>query len=84
MLLSKIIACMQSKYLPTGDMSAADVWVEIAMANTNDRVTISTFDTTVGAKTSTVSDVELMLEYAEINYEAARIIPSQNARGLCH
>ncbi len=50
-LLSGIVGCMQSKYLPTGDMSAGDLRVEITLANNNDGVTISTTDTTAGAKT---------------------------------
>ena len=35
-LLSRIIGCMQSKYLPTADMSAGDLRVEITLANNND------------------------------------------------
>jgi len=73
-ILFGIIGCMQSKYLPTGDMSAGDLRVEITLANNNDGITISTTDTTAGAKTWTVSDVELMLEYVELNSEAARMI----------
>ena len=73
-LLSGIIGCTQSKYLPTGDMSAGDLRVEITLAINNDGVTSSTTDTTAGAKTWTVSDAELMLEYVELNSEAARMI----------
>jgi hypothetical protein len=65
---------MQSKYLPTGDMPAGDLLVEITLANNNDGLTTSLTDTTTGAKTWTVSDVELMLEYVELNSEAARMI----------
>jgi hypothetical protein len=72
---------MQSKYLPTGDMSGGDLRVEITLANNNDGVTTSLTDTTGGAKTWTVSDVELMLEYVELNSEAARMISAQNAGG---
>jgi hypothetical protein len=72
---------MQSKYLPTGDMSAGDLRVEITLANNNDGVTIPSTGQTAGAKTWQVSDVELMLEYVELNSEVARMISSQNAGG---
>jgi hypothetical protein len=39
-ILSSIIGCLQSKYLPTGDMSAGDLRVEITLAANNDGVTI--------------------------------------------
>jgi hypothetical protein len=80
-LLSGIIGCMQSKYLPTGDMSAGDLRVEITLANNNDGVTTNLTNTTAGTKTWTVSDVELMLEYVELNSEAARMISAQNSGG---
>jgi hypothetical protein len=80
-LLYGIIGCMQSKYLPTGDMSAGDLRVEITLANTNDGVTTSLTDTTTRAKTWIVEDVKLMLEYVELNSEAARMISAQNAGG---
>jgi hypothetical protein len=50
-LLSGIIGCMQSKYLPTAGMSAGDLRVEITLANNNDGITTSLTDTTNGAKT---------------------------------
>jgi hypothetical protein len=78
-ILSGIIGCMQSKYLPTGDMSAGDLRVEITLANNNDGFTTSTTDSTAGAKKRIVKDVELMLEYVELNSEAARRISAQNA-----
>ena len=34
-LLSGILGCMQSKYLPTGDMSAGNLRVEITLASNN-------------------------------------------------
>jgi hypothetical protein len=80
-ILSGIIGCMQSKYLPTGDRSAGDLRVEITLANNNDGVTIPSTGQTAGAKTWQVSDVELMLEYVELNSEVARMISSQNAGG---
>ncbi len=45
-LLSGIIGCMQSKYVPTGDMSTGDLRVEITLANTNDGVTTSLTNST--------------------------------------
>ena len=71
-LLSGIIGCMQSRYLPTGDMSAGDLRVEIPLANNNDGVTTSLTDTIAGSKTWTISDVELMLEYVELKDQMSR------------
>jgi hypothetical protein len=62
-------------------MSAGDLRVEITLANNNDGVTTSLLDTTAGSKTWTISDVELMLEYVELNSEAARMISALNAGG---
>ena len=53
---------MQSKHSLTGDMSTVDLRVKITLANNNDGLTTSLTNTTAGAKTWTVSDVELMLE----------------------
>ncbi len=50
-LLSGIVGCMQSKYLPTGDMSAGDLRVEITLANNADGVATSLNDTTTAPKT---------------------------------
>jgi hypothetical protein len=76
-ILSGIIGCMQSKYLPTGDMSAGDLRVEITLANNNDGITTSLTDSTAGAWK--MSDAELMLEYVELNSSSAQMISSQNA-----
>jgi hypothetical protein len=78
-LLSGIIGCMQSKYLPTGDMSAGDLRVEITLANNNSGIVVSQEVTTAGTMSWKVSEVELMLEYVELNSSAAQIISSQNA-----
>ena len=40
-LLSVIIGSMQNKYLPTGDMSAGDLRVEITLANNNSGIVVS-------------------------------------------
>jgi hypothetical protein len=62
---------MQRKYLPTGNMSAGDLRVEITLANNNDGIMTSLENPTVGANTWTVSDVELMMEYVGLNSSAA-------------
>ncbi len=80
-ILSGIIGCMQSKYLPTGDMTAGDLRVELTLAANNDGVSIPATGQTTGAKTWEVSDVELVLEYVELNSEAARMISQQNSGG---
>ena len=51
-------------------MSAGDLRVEITLANNNDGFTTSLTNTTTGANTWIVEDVELMLEYVELNSEA--------------
>jgi hypothetical protein len=80
-LLSGIIGCMQSKYLPTGDMSAGDLRVEITLTNNNNGIVVSQEASTAGTKSWKVSEVELMLEYVELNSSAAQMISSQNAGG---
>jgi hypothetical protein len=80
-ILSGIIGCLQTKYLPTSDMSAGDLRVELTLAANNDGVSIPATGQTTGAKTWEVSDVELMLEYVELNSEAARMISQQNSGG---
>jgi len=78
-LLSGIIGAMQNKYLPTGDMSGGDLRLEITLANMADGVI--TGGTSTGVRRWEVKDVELMLEYVELNSEAARMISQQNAAG---
>jgi len=48
---------------------------------TTELLTIPAAGQTAGAKTWQVSDVELMLEYVELNREAARMISQQNSGG---
>jgi len=78
-IMSGIIGILQSKFLPTGDMVGGDLRLELTLANANDAV--------VGAAPTgdvhkwTVSDVELMLEYVELNSDAARMISAQNGGG---
>lgn len=78
-LLSGIVGAMQNKYLPTGDMSGGDLRLEITLANMADGVI--TGGTSAGVRSWIVKDVELMLEYVELNSEAARMISQQNAGG---
>lgn len=85
-LLSGIAGVLQSKFLPTGDMVAGDLRLELTLANANVPVLKATVATGQPANTATegkwkVSDVELMLEYVELNSEAARMISAQNAGG---
>ena len=61
LFISEITSCMLNTYLPTGDMSADDLRVEIPLAKNNDGVTTSLTDTTAIAKTWTTRDVELVL-----------------------
>ena len=74
-ILSGIIGTLQSKYLPVGDMSAGDIRVELTLANAADGVVAA------AARKWSVSDVNLQLEYVELNSEAARMISQQNAGG---
>ena len=78
-LLSGIVGCMQNKYLPTGDMSGGDLRLELTLANLNDAAIIEGNST--GPKSWRIDNVELMLEYVELNSEAAKIISAQNAGG---
>ena len=72
--LPGIIGCIQSKYIPTDDMSAGYLRLEITLANNNDWVTIIMTYTTAASRKWTVSDVKLMLKYAEYNPETSRMI----------
>ena len=74
-LMSGIVGTLQPKMLPTGDMVAGDLRLELTLANNNDGVSA------VAARTWQVKDVELMLEYTELSSDAARMISSQNSGG---
>ena len=71
--LSGIIWVLQSKYLPTGDMIAGDLRLELTLAKAN-----------TGVKAAgtvlkyMVSEVELMLEYTDLASDAApwRVSPT--------
>ena len=62
-------------------MSAGDLRVELTIAANKDGVSIPATGQTTGAKPWEVSDVKLMLEYVELNSEAARMISQQNSGG---
>jgi hypothetical protein len=74
-LLSAIVGVLQNKYLPTGDMSACDLRLELTLANASDGV--------IGdaARTWTVDNVEMMLEYTDIASDAARMVSQSNFGG---
>jgi hypothetical protein len=75
-LLSGIVGVLQSKYLPTGDMTAGDLRLELTLAEAVTAV--------VGAGAVpkyTVSEVELMLEYTDLASDAARMVSQSNAGG---
>jgi hypothetical protein len=66
---------LQNKYLPTGDMSAGDLRLELTLANASDGV--------IGdaARTWTVDNVEMMLEYTDLASDAARMVSQSNSGG---
>jgi hypothetical protein len=75
-LLSGIVGVLQNKYLPTGDMIAGDLRLELTLAEANTGVLA------VGAVPKyTVSDVELMLEYTDLASDAARMVSQSNSGG---
>ena len=74
-ILSGIIGPLQSKYLPTGAMLGGDLRLELVLANANTAVVQG-----AGAVNWTVSDVELQLEYVEVNSEVDRMIQQANPR----
>ncbi len=67
---------LQSKYIPTGDMMAGDLRLELTLAPSDYGV--------VGAGASSdyeVSNVELMLEYTDLASDAARMVSQSNSGG---
>ena len=72
-LLSGIVGVLQNKYMPTGDMSAGDLRLELTLANASDGV--------IGdaARTWTVDNVEMMLEYTNLASDAARMVSQSNS-----
>ena len=76
-ILSGIIGVGQEKYLPTGDAMTGDLRLELTLSNTNDGVVGEVSK----ALSWQVSEVELMLEFTQLNAEAARMIQMQNSSG---
>jgi hypothetical protein len=75
-LLSGIVGVLQSKYLPTGDMIAGDLRLELTLAESKTGV--------VGAGAEPkykVEEVELMLEYTNLASDAARMVSQSNSGG---
>jgi hypothetical protein len=75
-LLSGIVGVLQSKYIPTGDMIAGDLRLELTLAEAKTGVVAA------GAVPKyTVSEVELMLEYTDLASDAARMVSQSNSGG---
>lgn len=76
-LLSGVVGVLMDKYLPTGDMTGGDIRLEITLASAADGMVA----TDAAAVNWQVTDVNLQLQYVELNSEAARMISAQNAGG---
>ena len=75
-LLSGIVGVLQSKYLPTGDMTAGDLRLKLMLANAADGVV------GVGvAPKYTVSYVEVMLAVTYLAFDASRMVSQSNSGG---
>jgi len=68
-LLSGIVGVLQSKYLPTGDMTAGDLRLELTLAPSAYGVVGAAI-----ASNYTVYEVEMMLEYTNLASDAARMV----------
>jgi hypothetical protein len=81
-ILSGIVGVSQEKYLPTGSM-VGDLRLELTLANQKDGVVHlpATAGAAVVLSPWYVSGIELMLEYTQLNSEAARMIEMQNSSG---
>ena len=78
-LLSGIVGLLHSKYLPTGDMTAGGLRLELTLANATYGVVA------VGAIPNyTLEDVEMMLEYTDLAFDAARMVSQSNSGGYIH
>ena len=74
-MLSGIVGVLQNKYLPTGDMTAGDLRLELTLANAADGIVADV------ARTWTVENVEMMLEYIDLASDAARMVSQSNSGG---
>ncbi len=59
---------LQNKYLPTGDMTACDLRLELTLANAADVIVAD------AARTWIVENEEMMLEYTDLASDAARMV----------
>ncbi len=66
----------QTKYFPTGDMTARDLRLELTLAPPAYGVVGVT-----ATSDYTVSDVEMMLEYTDLASDAARMVSQGNSGG---
>jgi len=75
-LLSGVVGVLQSKYLPTGDMVAGDLRLELTLAEANSGVVA------LGAVPKyTISEVELVLKYTDLASDAVRMVSQSNSGG---
>jgi hypothetical protein len=66
----------QNKYLPTGDMAAGDLRLELTLAEANTGVVAA------GAVPKCmISEMEIMLEYTDLASDAARMVSQSNSGG---
>ena len=73
-ILSGVIGPLQSKYLPLGAAVGGDLRLELTLAAANTAV-VSASDADWS-----ISDIELQLEYVEVNSEVDRMIQQANPR----
>ncbi len=76
-MLSGIVGVLRSKYIPTGDMTAGDLRLELTLAPSAYGV--------VGVSAASdyeMRDVEMMLEYTDLASDAARMVSHSNSWGL--
>ncbi len=74
-MLSGIVGVLHNKYLPTGDMNAVDLWLELTLANAEGGILAD------AARILTVDSVELVLEYIDEASDAARVVYQSNSGG---
>ena len=73
--LSGIVGVLQSKYLPTGDMTAGDLRLELTLANAADGVFAA------ADRTYEIKVVDMMLDYTDLASDAARMVSQSNSGG---
>jgi hypothetical protein len=75
-LLSGIVGVLKNKYLPTGDMTAGDLRLELTLAEANTGVVAAE-----AVPKYNLSEVELMWEYTDLASDAARMFSQSNSGG---